>query len=491
MELWNYFFSKLINYRKVYKNCDVPVNWATDQPFADWVHQMRKSKSKLNKPFRDKLIEINFNFDYKYFDWLEYYKQLKEFKQKHLHLHIHGTISKYKSLYDWVSRQRYRKGKLNKQQIRLLDSLGFTWDYQKVRETQWMENFNKLQAYKRRFGDANAPFLHKKDRPLATWLHSQRELQQVKKLPLERVQMLESIGLKWNGEHNGRKNLTDKIWKSRLKKLSDYKVKYGHTNVPSSWKEDRLFSRWISELRLEYKKGLLPKEKIESLNELDFEWEPINAKEWELMLVELKNFRERYNHLEVPSDKAAYLYLYQWMSYIRTKIRTIESSRRKELSDIGFEWKPIDENWIQRFEELKNFKETYGHTRILLRNEYKQLHGWVVHLRNRTSTLSERKIKLLDSIGFEWVITGKTHEVKWSVNYDMLKAYKLRFGNCRVSEGWMENLSLVNWVQTQRDEEETLSPDRLEKLQQLDFTWTKDIDAEKESRWNEMWLYRN
>ena len=79
---WNHFYPKLINYIKVYKNSNVPIKWDTDQAFADWVHQLRKSKSKLPKSFKDQLIELNFNFDQRYFEWLQFYQQLKDFKQK-------------------------------------------------------------------------------------------------------------------------------------------------------------------------------------------------------------------------------------------------------------------------------------------------------------------------------------------------------------------------------------------------------------------------
>ena len=111
---WNHFYPKLINYIKVYKNSNVPIKWDTDQSFADWVHQLRKSKSKLPKSVKDQLSELNFNFDFRYFEWLLFYQELKDFRQKHHHIRVPSNTSKYQSLFSWISRQRKRKEKLSK-----------------------------------------------------------------------------------------------------------------------------------------------------------------------------------------------------------------------------------------------------------------------------------------------------------------------------------------------------------------------------------------
>ena len=76
----------------------------------------------------------------------------------------------------------------------------------------------------------------------------------------------------------------------------------------------------------------------------------------------------------------------------------------------------------------------------------------------------------------------------WMNKYDLLVAYKAKFGDCRVPQHWAENKQLGNWVSTQRisyknfkaNKKSTLTPERIAKLTALGFDWVVD-------KWTEMY----
>jgi hypothetical protein len=72
----------------------------------------------------------------------------------------------------------------------------------------------------------------------------------------------------------------------------------------------------------------------------------------------------------------------------------------QHLSDMGFEWSVRDNSdfWIQRYEELKKFKEEHGHCRVPKSSG--KLGIWAMHMRStaRRPKCSE-KIGKLKAVG--------------------------------------------------------------------------------------------
>ena len=63
--------------------------------------------------------------------------------------------------------------------------------------------------------------------------------------------------------------------------------------------------------------------------------------------------------------------------------------------------------------------------------------------------MTEERIRLLESIGFEWILRS-TEKESWIERYAQLKAYKAKNGNTRVSE--RENKSLYEWTKSMRNQ---------------------------------------
>ena len=75
------------------------------------------------------------------------------------------------------------------------------------------------------------------------------------------------------------------LWDTRRKELATYKQVNGHTNVPQRCTSNKPLGNWVKAQRQHYKlffregkNSQMTTERIESLNELDFEWSSRKAK---------------------------------------------------------------------------------------------------------------------------------------------------------------------------------------------------------------------
>ena len=103
-------------------------------------------------------------------------------------------------------------------------------------------------------------------------------------------------------------------WRLQFEELKAYKEKNGHCNVPRS---EGKFGRWVMEQRGLYKACKLSKERIDALKEIGFVWDAHEAA-WRLQFEELKAYKEKNGHCNVPRVKGSWEYG-SWNSVKSTK----------------------------------------------------------------------------------------------------------------------------------------------------------------------------
>jgi hypothetical protein len=151
------------------------------------------------------------------------------------------------------------------------------------------------------------------------------------------------------------------------------------------------------------------------------------------------------------------------------------------------EWKP-HASFEDRIQELEHFRKGNGHCRVPLRQP--GLGRWVGEMRSAyksikssadnpdlakaaASYLTEERIALLDSMGFEWSVSKPT--VPWQTRFEELLNYKEANGHCNVPRGYKENPSLGEWVHMQRklyrQKAKAMMGERAEKLEAAGFQW--------------------
>ena len=160
--------------------------------------------------------------------WLKKYNLAKEYYLEHGNLKIPFRYSSLKdgiiiNLGTWVMAQRqgYLKGTLSKERIDLLNEIGMAWKINNTYSWEYMYNLakdyylenNKLfsTTYKININDKNVL--------LGVWLRNQIKFYNEGKLSIEKIKLLENIGVQWKAEQRkrNRKDNRDKKWFSLYK----------------------------------------------------------------------------------------------------------------------------------------------------------------------------------------------------------------------------------------------------------------------------------
>ena len=166
------------------------------------------------------------------------------------------------------------------------------------------------------------------------------------------------------------------------------------------------------------------------------------------------------------------------------------------LQDLGFIWNVQENAWLQRLNELKEYKEKHGHVRVHTKDG--QLGNWIMiqrlqyglHRNGKKNTLSNERMEALNEIGFEWEI----HEASWEDKFNELKECldKCKDPNAGDSEIYPHHL--ISWISAQRSEKRYklqglhshLSDERERKLDDIGFDWKADTNRKKLR--HEQWL---
>lgn len=151
----------------------------------------------------------------------------------------------------------------------------------------------------------------------------------------------------------------------------------------------------------------------------------------------------------------------------------MNKERVQRLEQLGFVWNQKIAEVDFRFEQLKAFKERFGHCNVTRGwKEDPALAQWcsTQRLYRNKGLLSKERIQRLNQLGFVW----DSCRAQTDLRFEQLKAFKERFGHCNVVRGWKENPALARWVNTQRvyRKKGLLSEEQVQRLDQLGFVWS-------------------
>ncbi|KAL7549857.1 hypothetical protein ACHAWF_013118 [Thalassiosira exigua] len=251
-----------------------------------------------------------------------------------------------------------------------------------------------------------------------------------------------------------RKN-SQQLWDDKLEALREYKRLHGHTNVPKGEKRDRL-GRWVNNQRQFYRKreengerNSLTDERIKDLESLGFVWKAervgVNRannlkSHWERRLEELREFKKVHGHCNVPirGNEELGKFVMNQRYYYKTRSQGQKNSltpeRIRDLEELGFVWSikgkrghdgeflSNEEKWERNVEELKKFKEKFGHVNVSRKGEHTELGQFVGNqrycyrrrLKGEPSSLTDERIKILSDLGLEW--NAKKHADKADIS---------------------------------------------------------------------------
>lgn len=139
--------------------------------------------------------------------------------------------------------------------------------------------------------------------------------------------------------------------------------------------------------------------------------------------------------------------------------------------------------WQIRYTELSQYQSQHGHCSILNVNYdnesiqlVRRLCRWMIEQRQLRGEglLSRARFDLLNLLDFDW--SRKAHnDDLWMQSFFYLVDYKNKFGHCNVPQKKeTQYQQLGRWVKKQREEgkRNALRADRVQKLNDIDFTWS-------------------
>ncbi len=430
--------------------------------------------------------------------WGRRFAELCDFREKFGHVLVPAKWRGNAALGRWLAYQRKqgREGKIEQDRGKRLTEMGVKFEYIKEPFVEGLDlglerMLARLVAYRERYGHAGVT--RKRDAALYKWIACQRSYRKAGTLMEYRRKRMEEVGFPWEP--------VDYRWEQKYVQLCDYKTRFGHTNVPSVWRENKVLGHWVVHQRKKQREGTLSAEYRRRLKKLGFCWEfkeilvPELDEYMERMLARLVAYRERYGHVGVTPtrDRALHAWIANQRTYRRTGV--LKEYRRKRMDEAGFPWKPVDYLWEEKYVQLCNFKERFGHTTVPCQwKENKVLGRWVEHQREkkRKGKLLTDHCQRLEKIGFSWEI-GEVHvEEQDAYLEDMLARlveYKKRYGHFGVT--FERDPKLHGWMLRQRGwrRQGSLKEYRRKRMDEVGFPW-KAVRPGWEERFAELCAFK-
>ena len=192
---------------------------------------------------------------------------------------------------------------------------------------------------------------------------------------------------------------------------------------------------------------------------------------WDRWFGMLQRFHKKERHCRVPIDNEVDGYrLGLWAVRQRISKNKLNSQQISKLDSLDYSWDPLTERWEEAFNALNEFHKRTGHCRVPgnLTKDKLNIGTWVKTQRSSKDNLSEDRINRLNALGFSWDPIAE----QWEQSFSLLWKFHKIHGHCRVPAGFkVEGINLGTWVGSQRHLKSQLTPDRLEQLNSLGFSW--------------------
>ncbi|MBF0308608.1 MAG: helicase associated domain-containing protein [Magnetococcales bacterium] len=263
---WEQQFNELRLFRQERGHCHVPREWQASAELPRWIGKQRKlhREGLLAAEKVSRLEQLGLVWNPGSNLWEEQFAALAAFKEKHGHCMVPESWEEDPELGWWIKIQRQlkRNGKLDQEQARRLDELGFIWD---EAAALWEESFVQLLAYKMHSGHTNVPEEYRENPRLGRWVAAQRNAQARGLLSRDQRERLEALGFVWDP----REVLAEEF----LMALAKFKEEHGHCHVPLDWIPNPKLGLWVLGQRQRKQRGELKQERVQRLDALGFEWD--------------------------------------------------------------------------------------------------------------------------------------------------------------------------------------------------------------------------
>jgi superfamily II DNA or RNA helicase len=252
---------------------------------------------------------------------------------------------------------------------------------------------------------------------------------------------------------------TTSDWFEKYGELLEYVEENGSSNIRASHSS---LGEWIVYQRKQFRKSRLPQKEYNLLSVLpEWTWDPIEGV-WQSMYLRVKEYSGNKNLDEIPISHE----YYSWISGQRTRYKqnTLKQEWSEKLTSLpGWQWDPREDEWRDRFNELKDlYKSNY---KLESKQDIYQWANWQ-RLKYRKGQLCEERIYALNSIlGWSW----NPDMDNWEEIYEFIKE-NIQMHGFQV-QAWSDRTRLLKWLKNQfkRDNENRLSQEQTTKMTLLNF----------------------
>lgn len=410
-EIWEQFFEAAKEFYEEYGHLDIQVGYVTKDGLSlgQWFRTMRKSHNDgtLSEDKTKRLEAIGMKWDSYYMrNWLEKYKLAKQYYDEHgdLNIKVKYVCSDGTKLGTWIVTQRglYIKGILTDEQIELLEKIGMVWNRD---DSRWETGFNYAKQFVDNGGDINAmPDNYILDGfKLTSWVRAQRERYKLKKISPNRIEKLESIGMRWQ--------LQAPIWNINFQHAKEYFIEYGDllVNLHYECSDGFKLGVWICNQRTKYRTGKLSDDQVEKLESIGMIWN-LEERYWENGIAHANEYYAKHGNLKIPQKYVCDdgYNLGTWLSTIRKKYKSgkLELKHILQLEAMNIVWDSNQVSWNTGYAHAKEYFETHGNLDIntiyVCEDGYKLGQWKRAQLRQLSGgTVKPDKVEMLRQVGLE------------------------------------------------------------------------------------------
>jgi superfamily II DNA or RNA helicase len=482
IDQWNDGYQALKEYVAESGHARPPSTFKTIDGFklGGWVSEQRSTRESRSQDRIARLESLKgWTWDSPTARWNDGYQALQEYATETGNARpskSYRTTDGY-ALGDWVAVQRQKREILSQDRIARLESLqGWSWN---ALLDQWNESYQALAEYVSQKGDARPPQNYKTIDGLALggWVTAQRHKRE--SLSQDRTARLESLrGWTWE-RHTA-------FWHDGYEALMAYVAQNGDARPPSTFRTTDGFKLGAWTFRQRQSRESLSQDRIALLESLKgWSWDPF-VDQWNEGYQALTAYVAQNGDARPPRSirTTSGIRLESWVSQQRQKRESLSHDRIARLESLkGWSWDLRIDQWNDGYQALMAYVAQNGDARPLLR--YKtvdgfQLGGWISIQRQTRDSLSQDRIARLESLkGWSW----DPHTDQWNDGYQALKEYVAKSGDARPPSTFRttEGFKLGGWINRQRQSRESLSLDRIARLESLKgWIWDPFVD-----QWND------
>jgi len=288
--------------------------------------------------------------------WMARYNELKETYARQGNI----RVSCGRLLSTWISRERRTKAKggayYPAEKKDLLDKLEFQWILPVI-SPAWMARYDELKVFKATHKHLDVP----PGKGLGDWFRKERAKAKSQGYQVEKMELLETLGLKWREVIPPRLHRHAVIEEAESEDADDLAMTSNSVISP--------FTVPIPSEETDY-----PVPNKKALQDKPFTIDPT----WMTWFNEAKEFHNRHGHLQVRNSENSRLY--QWIKrQCRAQAKGGYPSEKKDLLDslrVKCRIPVVKPAWMARYNEFKEFKARHGHLRVPVRHAG-QLSKWI------------------------------------------------------------------------------------------------------------------